>query len=79
MEIAGGCASGSGINGTGIVIFAGRFAVSVANLASLNQIILTDRDTVVVVKAIAARGAAAIVVGAGCYVNVAAESITACC
>ena len=75
LKITGGWASGRGINGTGIVIFAGRFAVSVANLASLNQIILTDRDTVVVVKAIAPRSATAISTCASCDRNVGAKRI----
>ena len=75
LKITGGCAPGSGVDGTGIVIFAGRLAVSVANLASLNQIILTDRDTVVVVKAIAPRSATAISACASGHRNVGAKSI----
>ena len=75
LKVTGGCASGRGIDGTGIVIFAGRVAVSVANLASLNQIILTDSGTVVVVEVIAPRSATPISTRARYDSNAGANSI----
>ena len=75
LKITGGCASCSGINRTRVVVFAGRCAITVANLASLYQIILTDRGTVVVVEAIAPRSATPISTRARYDSNVGANCI----
>ena len=61
MKIAGGCISGGGVIGTGIVVFAIRFAIAVAKLTGLDYIILTKRCAVRIIKAIAAWSAATII------------------
>ena len=75
MKITGGATSGRGIHGAGIVVFATRFAIAIAEFSGLYQIILANWGTIIVVKAVAARCAAPIVTAATGYVNIAADYI----
>ena len=79
LKITGTRTSGGGINGTGIIVRTTSFAIAVANLSCLDQIILTDGSAIIVVEAIAPGGAASVSIGASCNFDGSAKCIAGGC
>ena len=75
MKITSRCASARTVLGTDIAVIATRFAITVADFAFLDQIILADGSAIIVVKAIAPRSTAVIVVGTVYNVKIATNRV----
>ena len=70
LKITCGGTSARRIVGTCIVVFARCFAIAIAKFASLDEVVLAYRIAIIVVKAIAARGAALIAINTSGNSNV---------